>query len=71
MDRLANRTSTEGADHIISSILRGSPKQNDDLTVLICDLCGLISNVSINPPTILCSKARTLHTEPPKNAGRC
>jgi phosphoserine phosphatase RsbU/P len=33
----ANRPCAEVVDHIISSILRWSPEQNDDLTDLICD----------------------------------
>ncbi|MGO4212167.1 PP2C family protein-serine/threonine phosphatase [Terriglobus sp. YAF25] len=33
----ADRTCAEAADHIIASIRRWSPNQNDDLTVLICD----------------------------------
>lgn len=33
----AGRTCIEAADHVIASIRRWSPNQNDDLTVLICD----------------------------------
>jgi sigma-B regulation protein RsbU (phosphoserine phosphatase) len=40
LEQSAGLASDEAADHIIASVQRWAPSQDDDLTVLVCDYAG-------------------------------